>query len=80
MKFKKSVVSVAIALSLVTSTNALAEDSCDIGQVHEEVFDKFKLPEVPSSLEDCGIGGFLNFDFSLLLTYQLTSIIRPARA
>lgn len=40
------------------------ETSCDMGQVHEELIDRFKLPEIPSSLEDCGIGGFLNFDFS----------------
>lgn len=38
--------------------------SCDVGQVHEQLMDRFKLPEIPSSLEDCGIGGFLNFDFS----------------
>lgn len=40
------------------------ETSCDMGQLHEEMMDRFKLPEIPSSLEDCGIGGFLNFDFS----------------
>jgi hypothetical protein len=65
MYLRKSLISTAIALSLATSTGAIAEDeTCDIGKVHEEVFDKFKLPEIPSSLEDCGIGGFLNFDFS----------------
>jgi hypothetical protein len=65
MKLRKSLISAAIALSMATSSSALAgDDTCDIGKVHEEVFDKFKLPDIPSSLEDCGIGGFLNFDFS----------------
>jgi hypothetical protein len=64
MNLTKSVVSATIALSLTASGSVVAEESCDIGKIHEEVFAKFKLPEVPSALEDCGIGGFLNFDFS----------------
>lgn len=43
------------------------DTSCDMGQLHDEMIERFKLPEIPSSLSDCGIGGFLNFDFSFNL-------------
>lgn len=68
--FKISATSLFIAIALGSYSSAALsqeeaeETSCDMGQMHEELIDRFTLPEIPSSLEDCGIGGFLNFDFS----------------
>ncbi|WP_338854039.1 hypothetical protein WE348_20640 (plasmid) [Alteromonas macleodii] len=70
MKLKAAALSIGLALgtlptfALSQETGNQEETSCDMGQLHEEMMDRFKLPEIPSSLEDCGIGGFLNFDFS----------------
>ena len=62
-KYSKIAASITLSIAILYSPVSSAEDTCDLSQVHKEVYDKFKLPEIPSSLEDCGIGGFLNFDF-----------------
>lgn len=53
------VTTIAAAFSPIT----LQAETCDVGKVSERVAQKYELPELPSALEDCGIGGFLSFDF-----------------
>ena len=70
MKLKASYILIGLALNALPiighaqDASSSDETTCDMGQLHEEMIDRFKLPEIPSSLSECGIGGFLNFDFS----------------
>lgn len=61
--FKLTAVSAYVGMGM--SFSAMASDTCDIGTLHESVTERWELPEMPSALEECGISGFLDFDFGI---------------
>lgn len=51
---------VAFCLLMLGSVNVVSAAECKSAQeIHEEKMEKYALPELPSLLSDCGIGGIL---------------------
>ncbi|MBE8233234.1 MAG: cell envelope integrity protein TolA [Endozoicomonadaceae bacterium] len=55
MKMKLHNICLITALSTL-SINVIAADSCSPQENHQSKFDKYSIQDVPSLLEDCGIG------------------------
>jgi hypothetical protein len=53
-------IKVAVFMFTVFSSGSVLSAECKSAQdIHQEKMDKYKLPELPSLLESCGIGGIL---------------------
>lgn len=70
----KTPVALVISLVLVNSTSlAFASDVCVAPSVlHEQKMNKYKMPDMPSLLEDCGINSLLEgFGGSLFKSFKV---------